>query len=208
MLSKPKSALAAMLLALLLAVLLAAPPLDAQHGARVLHRNLAQLVGDSHVIVIGRVTSVRPEVHPKYSNLNTVLVTVDVSEVLKGHAGVQYTFRLALLHPTDFKTKLGYAGGQEVMLMLTQPHPETGFSSPAGLEQGRFQIVTDASGSRVAVNGMNNAGLFRNIAKVAPKLDANLAGMPARQLLTQHNSGPIAYDQLKSVIQTLVASSN
>ena len=192
--------------ALLVCLFALAMPLAAQRDARVLHRNLAELVGDSYTIVLGRVTGVRAEPHPQIPNLQTVVVTMQVSEVWKGQAGTQFTFRAFVSHPLDFKEKLGYGDGQEVLLMLTQPS-QYGLSSPAGLEQGRFRIQTDAKGNRTIVNGMNNAGLFRNVQKTAPKLDAQLAALPARQLLTQHASGPIAFDDLKTIVKTLVAGS-
>lgn len=178
----------------------------AQRDARVLQRNLAELVGDSYTIVVGRVTSVRAEPHPQIPDLHTVVVTLQVSEVWKGQAGRQFTYRAFVNHPLDYKEKLGYGDGQEVLLMLTQPS-QYGLSSPAGLEQGRFRIQTDAKGNRTIVNGVNNAGLFFRVAKSAPKLDAQLAGLPARQLLVQHKGGPIAFDDFKVIVQNLVAGS-
>lgn len=191
----------------LLAALLIAPPLAAQRDARVAHRNVAELVSDSYVILSGRVARVYAEAHPQFSNINTVVIEVQVSEVLKGQAGSTYKFRAFVQHPLDFKAKLGYSDGQEYLLMLTQPHAQTGLSSPAGLEQGRFRIARDANGNRIVANGYNNAGLFRNVGKAAPKLDSQLVGMPARQLLTQHYSGPIPYDDLRNIIQALVQNS-
>lgn len=181
-------------------------PVAAQRDARVLQRNLAELVGDSHVILLGRVTSVKAEPHPQFQSIQTIVVTLDVKEVWKGQAGSTYTFRAFVNHPLDFKQKLGYGDGQDVLLMLTRPS-DIGMSSPAGLEQGRFRIQTDASGNRTIVNGLGNAGLLRNVQKTAPKLDAQLAALPARRLLTQHASGPIGFDDFKTIVQTLVAGS-
>ena len=192
--------------ALLVGYVLLAMPAAAQRDARVLHRNLSELVGDSYTIVLGRVVSVKAEPHPQLQNLQTVVVTLQVSEVWKGQAGSTFTFRAFVSDPLDFKGKLGYAGNQDVLLMLTKPS-DIGLSSPAGLEQGRFRVTTDAHGNRTMVNGLNNAGLFRNVQKTAPKLDAQLAALPARQLLTQHASGPILFDDFKTIVQTLVAGS-
>lgn len=191
-------------IALLVGLVLLAGPVAAQRDARVLHRNLSELVGDSYTIVLGRVVSVKAEPHPQVPQLHTVVVTLQVSEVWKGQAGSTFTFRAFVNHPLDYKEKLGYAGDQDVLLMLTKPS-DIGLSSPAGLEQGRFRVVTDTQGKRTLTNGLNNAGLFHNVTKSAPKLDAQLAGRPARQLLTQHKSGPIAFDDLKAIVQNLVA---
>lgn len=186
-------------------LLLCGSTASGQRDARAMHRNLAQLVGDAHTIVVGRVVQVKAEVHPQFDNINTVVVTLQVSEAWKGQAGQQFTFRAFVNHPLDFKEKLGYGDGQDVLLMLTRPS-DIGLSSPAGLEQGRFRIVADASGNRSVVNGLGNAGLFHNVQQTAPKLSEQMAGMPARQLLTQHHNGPISYSDFKSVVQTLIAN--
>lgn len=195
----------AMLLPLAVGTALFASPAAAQRDARVMQRNLAQLVGDSYTIVVGRVVSVKAEPHPQYNSINTIVVTLQVSEVWKGQAGPQFTFRAFVNHPSDFKERLGYGDGQDVLLMLTQPS-QIGMSSPAGLEQGRFRVFTDASGSRMIVNSLGNGGLFYNFQKSAPKLVEQMAGLPAVQLLTQHRSGPIPFDQFKSIVQTLIAT--
>lgn len=176
-------------------------PVAAQRNARVLHRNLAELVSDAHTIVAGRVLSVKGEPHPQYSNVQTVVVTLEVSEVFKGQSGSQFTFRLFVSDVQDVETNLDYKAGEEVLLMMTRPS-QIGFSSPAGLEQGRFRVRLDAQGNRTLVNGFNNAGLFRNISQKAPQLAAQL-GVSARQTLAQHRSGPIAYDQLREMILNL-----
>jgi hypothetical protein len=178
----------------------------AQRDARVLQRNLAELVSDSYTIVVGRITNVRSEVHPQIPDLHTIVVTMQVSEVWKGQAGAQFTFRAFVNNELDYKEKLGYGDGQEVLLMLTQPS-QYGLSSPAGLEQGRFRIQSDAKGNRSLANSLNNAGLFNRISKTAPKLDEQLTGLPARQLLTTQKSGPINFDDFRTIVKTLVANS-
>lgn len=183
---------------------LAAPSAAAQQNALTLERNLAELVSDASLIVAGRVLSVKAEPHPQLNNIHTVVVTLQVSDVLKGQAqpDSEYTFRLFANDPQDFKIKLGYAPGQELLLMLTRPS-QYGFSSPIGLEQGRFRITKDEQGKRTMVNGQNNYGLFARISEKAPKFESKLSPQ-ARQLVAEHRGGPIAYDQLKAMIQILV----
>jgi hypothetical protein len=189
----------------LLAALAVAVPLDAQRGARVKQQNLAELVGDADVIIAGRVTSVQGEPHPQYTNLYTIVVTLDVQDVWKGRTGTQYTFRQYVWDVSDRRSGLGYKTGQEVVLMLIRPHAQTGLSSPAGLEQGRFRVMHDAQGNALLVNGNDNRRLFDNIDQTAPKLDSVLAPS-LRQAVTSHRSGPIPYDQLKQIVQALVAN--
>jgi hypothetical protein len=188
-----------------MAITLWAAPLAAQRDARVLHRNLSELVGDAHVILLGRVTSVKAETHPQFQNIQTVVVTMEVSEVWKGQAGKSYTFRLFVNNPLDHKEKLGYGDGQDVLLLLTKPS-DIGLSSPAGLEQGRFRVSTDAAGNRFVSNGLNNAGLLARMDKTAPQLAGQVSGASARQVLAAQRPGPIALDDFKQLVQALVAN--
>jgi hypothetical protein len=171
-----------------------------------MHRNLEELVSDAHVILLGRVMEVRSEPHPQYQGLLTVVVTLEVVDVLKGQVPAPFSFRQYALDPRDARSKMNYKTGEEVFLLLHGAHPQTGLSSPAGLEQGRFRITRDSQGNRLATNGYNNGGLFRNI---DPATNSKLQSLDvrARQMITTHASGPIPYDQLKSVIQAFVAKS-
>ena len=200
-----RSTLAVVAALALFAALFVAVPLAGQHGARVIHRNLAELVGDAGIIVHGRVLSVRSEPHPQYQNLMTVVVTLDVIELLKGQSGAPFTYRQYVWDQRDAQSRLGYKVGDEVLLLMTTPHPQTGLSSPAGLEQGRFRFSLDAQGNRLVSNGFNNGQLFRGM---DPASNSKLQSLnvQARTMVTQHRSGPIAYDQLKSVIQALAAN--
>lgn len=183
-----------------------AAPAAAQRDAKVLQRNLPELVQDAHTIVVGRITRLQAEPHPQIPQLMTVVVDLSVSEVWKGTAGKRFSFRAFVNHELDYKEKLGYSRGEEVLLMLTRPS-QYGLSSPAGMEQGRFRVRVDATGRKTAVNGYNNAGLFFRARQTAPKLDADLAGLPARQLLVRHSSGPILLDDLRLIVQKLTSSS-
>src|SRR5262245_1602236 len=79
----------------LLAVLGCRPaaPVRAQTAPLTVPMNLARLVDESQNVVLARVASVRVEPHPQYQNLNTVVVTLDVAEPLKGSPGRQLVFR-------------------------------------------------------------------------------------------------------------------
>jgi hypothetical protein len=190
-----------------LALLLAAPPaLDAQGGYRVAHRNLAELVAGAATIVHGRVLSVRIEPHPQYQGLQTAVVTIEIIELLKGRSGAPYSFRQYVLDQQDAASFLvRYKPGQEVLLLMHDAHPQTGFSSPVGMEQGRFRIARDAQGNRVLANGYNNGALFRGLDPATnPKLQS--LSPQARAAITQHRGGPILYDDLKAIILALAAN--
>jgi hypothetical protein len=174
-----------------------------QRGMRVRQQNLAEMVSQAEYIVRGRVVSVVSEPHPLFNNIWTVAVTLDVLESLKGDPGPRYTFRQFVNDVRDRESRLGYKLGEEVLLLLIKPS-RYGLSSPAGLEQGRFRITLDARGNRLATNGAANLGLFQNLAGTSPKTAAELR-LPLRQLVQEHRSGPVTYEQLREMIVSLVA---
>lgn len=197
----PRGVAAACLAALLALALI--PAATAQRGARVLQRNLPELVDDAYTIVVGRVTSVRSELHPQFRAIQNVVVTLDVSEVWKGKADKQFTIRLFVDDPIDQKTNLGYRIGQQFLLFMTQPS-KYGMSSPAGLEQGRFLIQEDAQGNRSVTNGLNNMGLFRNIERT-PAFKAGL-NAAAQKAVEDHRSGGISLGEMKEMVRILTSN--
>ncbi|MGH9818497.1 MAG: hypothetical protein ACRD6I_20740 [Candidatus Acidiferrales bacterium] len=190
----------------LLAALLIAPPLTAQRGARVLHRNIAQLVQNAEYIFRGEVTEAFTEPHPQFSNLQTVVVTLRIVEAIKGNLGAAYTFRQYLSDPRDIQGKLDYRPGQQYFLLMLKPS-QYGLSSPSGHEQGRFRIITDAQGNVLVRNGFDNIRLMERIDQTMPSLKAALN--PATQArVAKHHRGPIPYDDLKSIIRGAIAAGN
>ncbi len=193
------------LLALFLFAAMQPPGALAQTRARVLHRNIAQLVEKADVIFRGEVTSAYVEQHPT-RRIRTVVVTLKVQEVLKGQAGTEYTFRQYLWDPRDTRSKLDYGPGQQYVLLMRNPNPD-GLTSPSGMEQGRFRLISDAAGNVTATNAYDNVGLLRGVDQTTPTFKANLdAGTSAR--MSQHQRGPITYQDLKNLILSAVAASN
>ena len=176
----------------------------AQEGALTIQVDLARMVDESENVVLARVTNVVAEKHPQYENLDTVLVTLQVIEPLKGTPGATLSFRQYVWDINDRDTKLDYRIGEEVVLMLRRPS-QIGLTSPVGLEQGRFRVERDALNNRIVRNGTDNAGLFGTVDQTSPGLRPRLA--PAlQQLMSEHRSGPIGYDQLKALVQNEVAA--
>lgn len=178
-------------------------PVQAQRGFLALQMNLGTLVDASATIVQGRVTAVKPEPHPDYGALSTVLVTIEVTDTLKGDGVTEYTYRQFLPDIRDKGTTIGYKPGQEVLLIMTGTS-DAGLASPVGMAQGRFLISTDAQGNRVAVNGAGNMGLFLKIDTTHPKLGARLRPQ-TQQIVAANAGGPIALDQLKEIIRAEVS---
>jgi hypothetical protein len=181
-----------------------AAPARAQQGALTAQVDLARMVDESENVVLARVTSVVAEKHPQFQNLDTVVVTLQVIEPLKGTPGATLSFRQYVFDIHDLETKLEYRIGEEVVLMLRRPS-QYGLTSPVGLEQGRFHVERDAANNRMVTNGMDNAGLFGTVNQTSPGLQARLS--PAlQQLVSEHHSGPISYDQFKTLVQDEVAA--
>ena len=176
----------------------------AQQGGRTIQLDLARMVDEAENVVLARVTSVIAEKHPEFENLDTVVVTLQVLDPIKGSPGAQLTFRQYVFDIRDRNSKLGYRVGEETVLMLRQPS-QYGLTSPVGFEQSRFRVERDAANNRVLRNGMNNVGLFSGVEQTSPQLRARLS--PAmQQLVTSHRGGPITYDQFKAFVQGQVAA--
>ena len=191
------------LLAVALAVL--SIPAAAQYAAVTAAANLNQLTDRAALIVRGTVMSAHVEKHPEFGALDTVVVRLRVKESFKGQATGVHTFRQYIWDVRDIAASGGYQKGQDLLLMLIEPS-RFGLSSPAGLEQGRFQIRRDAAGREVAANGRANHGLFDDmVAQTASKgiaLSARSQSLVARQ-----PAGPVELRALGELIRELAAGS-
>ena len=176
----------------------------AQRGGLTVPMNLARMVDESENVVLARVTSVVAEPHPQFPNLDTVAVTLEVIDPLKGAPGKQLTFRQFVFDVTDRDSKLGYRIGEEVVVCLRQAS-SYGLTSPVGFEQGRFRVERDASNNRILRNGDDNAALFDGVEQTVPNLRPRLAAA-VQQLVTQHHAGPVSYDQFKSFVNSVLAA--
>ena len=176
----------------------------AQQGALTLQLNLAQMVEQSQFVVLGRVTAVKAEPHPQYTNLDTVVVTLQVLDPIKGSPGAELTFRQYVFDVNDRNTKLGYRIGEEVALLLRTPSAQ-GLTSPVGFEQGRFHVERDSANNRVLRNGTDNAALFSGLDQTAPNLKGRLSSSVQR-MVAEHQSGPISYADFKSFVQSALAN--
>jgi len=186
-------------LALLLVAISLTSYCAAQRGAITAPRNLVELTDGAELIVHGFVIATRSEPHPQLPGLNTVVVTLTVRETLKGRAPALYSFRQFIWDVRDRFDTAGYRKGQELLLMMTKPSA-VGLSAPVGLEQGRFRIVRDSAGNRMAFNGHANAGLFTGMkAQVqARKLSAAASNM------ARENRSAIRSDELVQFVRELV----
>lgn len=175
------------------------------HGVLADFRNLEQLVEEAGVIVRGRVLSAREERHPEFELMDTVVITLAVTDTMKGSVGGEYTFRQYIPNPEDRGTLLGYKTGMDLVLLLTRPS-RYGFSSPAGLMQGVFRIEMDAENRAWVRNGMDNMGLFEGMRERVVGARGELDALTYDRLVA-HREGPMLYDDFRSALRILGAGS-
>ncbi len=188
---------------LILAALMFAMPAAAQRSALTVPRNLDQLTDRASDVVRGTVVSAHVEKHPELSNLETVVVTLRLTDTLKGSAQGTFTFRQFIWDVRDRQDAAGYRKGQDLLLLMIAPS-RYGLSSPAGLEQGRFRIERDRRGREVAINGTGNFKLFEGLdasTKSAASLSSRQAGLVAK-----HRKGPIEADDLTAMIRAFAGN--
>jgi hypothetical protein len=184
----------------LVAFLLLLAPLAAQEEALRIHRDIFDLTDEAATIVHGTIVSAVVEPHPQFKNLSTVLVTMSVAESLKGPAQKSVTFRQYLWDIRSITSNGGYHKGEELLLFLRSPSTY-GLTSPAGLQQGRFEITRDAKGQLQAMNVEHNAGLFINLAGKARQRRTTLP--PASQKLAAQPPGPVQLSDLAQLVRAV-----
>jgi hypothetical protein len=189
---------------LVLAILLSLTAfVAAQEEALRIHRDIADLTDEASVIVHGTIVSSKIEPHPQFNNLNTVVVTMSVASSLKGSAPKTLTFRQYVWDIRSLSSNGGYHKGEELLLFL-RPESQYGLTSPAGLQQGRFEITRDAKGNPLAMNGEHNAGLFTG---VSAKAQQRRAALPASaQKLAAQRPGPVQLADLEQVVRAFAGT--
>ncbi len=187
---------------LILAALMFAMPASAQRGAMTVPRNLEQLTDRAADIVRGTVLGARVEKHPELGNLDTLVVTLRVSDSIKGTASGTFTFRQYIWDTRDRKDSAGYLKGSEYVLLLN-PSSRYGLTSPAGMEQGRFRVLRDAEGRQMAINGRGNTSLLRGVGGNLAQKGTPLSPASSR-LVEKHQGGPIAVDDFVRLLRELV----
>jgi hypothetical protein len=180
-------------------VLLLSAAAFAQRSALTASSNIAHLSQQAATIVHGQIVSVRVEPHPQLQNLTTVVVFLRVVENFKGTAAPLFSFRQFVWDIRDKHDAAGYRKGQEVLLLLNA-NSSYGLTSPAGMEQGRFEIFRDSKGVAMAVNGHGNAGLFANMSGQLKQPGVRLS-QATTNLVTQHRTGAVPLSQLEELIK-------
>lgn len=189
-------------LALLVLMCFVSPAL-AQGSASTASADLDQLVQRAQNIVRGRVVSAAIEPHPQFPNLQTVVITLSVSKVLKGAAGSTLVIRQFQWDAREASSLSAYKGEGEVVLFLN-PVSQYGLTSPVGLEQGRFRVLTDDKGNRYVMNGRGNLGLFTAVpAKATAR---GIAFSKPVQAMFANLTGKASLDSFEEAVRVLAGT--
>lgn len=187
----------------LLALLCFVVPVFSQGGASAAPTDLDQLVQRAQTIVRGQVISATIEPHPQFPNLQTVVITLSVSRVLKGAAGSNLVFRQYQWDSRDASSLAGYKSAGELLLFLN-PVSQYGLTNTVGLEQGRFRVVLDEKGNRYVVNGRGNLGLFGEVpAKAASR---GIAFSKPVQDMLANPKGKASLESFEEAVRTLAGT--
>jgi hypothetical protein len=171
-------------------------------AAMILKMNLAQLTDRADAIFRGEVLSAEPgKISIGGGTLPTVTYRVRVDETFKGNFDAKENAEVEITMLGTFKatarsgsqTRLSAAlpevpelrVGENYVLFTTAPG-KSGLRSPVGLGQGSFRIYPGANKAELAVNELNNLGLFDGGAA------AQRAGTGA--------PGPVTYTRLAGAI--------
>lgn len=188
------------LTAIILLLIIAIPAF----GTEVLPRNIEQMTQISKRLFHGRCINAEENFNPQ--GISYTEYTFEVLSVVKGQMAETITFRqYGLINPVKAGNGLIYMGnvagmpvykpGREYLLFLIGDS-KLGLTSPAGLFQGSFKVLQNQNGERIAVNALNNKGLFKNI-------DTSNNTLLKSVKSKQEEGGPISLNTLLDVVRTL-----
>lgn len=141
-------------------------PIQEMYAQRTVRMNLEQMVIEAGIIVRGTVVSTNTLKDPD-TGILSAFVTLDVSENFFGAKEGWMTLKMLAPRTAGGARKFTelpeYTPGQENIVLLHAPS-EIGFTSPVGMIQGTFTVITDSrTGEKTIRNGVDNARLFSGI---------------------------------------------
>ena len=149
-----------MQLALLLVLAHVLTPLA--EASRVRQLNLQEMAQRAQRVFQGRCVGVRVE-HDSVLGLDVTIAEFEVARAAKGVAERQATVRmLGGRQGASIPGRPEFALGDEVVLFL-YGESRYGLTSPVGMGQGAFKVITDKQGRKVALNGSDNRTLFEHL---------------------------------------------
>jgi hypothetical protein len=175
--------------------------------------NLAEMTQRAQKIYVGTVRSATEStIEVGGGQLAVVTYQISVEEDLRGETALVKGVRVAEIRMLG-KQKTVQLGsirsvapvpdmpvlivGQTYLIFATTPSA-IGLSTTVGLGQGSFRLYGKGD-SQIAVNEVNNAGLFRDMQPAAATAAASRTAVPQA-------AGPIRYVELRAQILNLVGS--
>lgn len=179
-------------------------------AASVMQMNLSTLVDRSEKIFSGTVMKITEDKIEIGGGFLPVLhYRVLVSDMFKGeyieekgNKFVDFTTLGTLAQLKAKKSKMiNYLQkGQDYLLMVGANGP-VGITSTVGLSQGAFELFESSDKNRMALNGANNVGLFRDMANVKPTAPKGIARLPSSSKTTNERKGAVHYKLLADLIR-------
>lgn len=185
------------------------------HASSVLSLNFEQLSSHSEVIFYGRCISNQVEQDPE-TKLIVTFTTFEILTPVKGTQGLTHTIKQlgGDLAESNIQTKWPaipkFIIGNEYVVFLPAVS-SLGFSTPVGLEQGKFKVIADILGKQVN-NGKSFDALLKNIPeKKLPPSILNRIKAPSitQNLNTSAGSAQtknISLDDLLNIVQSIEAA--
>lgn len=163
----------------------------AASAAMVMKMGLGDLVGNADKVFRGTVLDVSEiSIEAGGGSIPALKYTLRVDDSFKGNFEKQVAEFMVVGSLKQYHAGKGPISGFPLLqighdyLLMVAPEGPLGLTAPMGLAQGAFRVYSDPSTREtMAVNGANNAQLFKGISADLP------------------DSGPIAYDVLAGQIQ-------
>ncbi len=136
-------------------------------AASVLPLDLSRIHGEASYVFHGQCIANDAVEDPQTGMIVTV-TTFSILETLKGNVEQTYTIKQVggkLPKSSDLMMVPGvpkFEIGKNYVVFLPQPS-RLGFSSPIGLDQGKFDILLDKQGNNVVGNGRDFTQLLENV---------------------------------------------
>lgn len=169
----------------------------AASASQVVPVNLEQMSERAATVFAGRCLETRVEHDPRLGR-DVSVTTFEVARVAKGADGSTVEVRMLAEGPEGATDSPGFEPGEEVVLFL-YGKSDLGLSSPVGMGQGRFAVVTDKKGRRMAVNQFANRNLLRDL---TPQGRSKIGGETLERWTDRRDLDPEA---LLDMVQSLFA---
>ncbi len=185
------------------------------HAASVLNLNIEQLTNDASVVFNGRCISNQVE-FDSTTNFVVTYTTFEILESIKGTSSLTHTIKQIGGNLPDRELQTNWPGvpsfivGNEYVVFLP-PVSKLGFSTPVGMDQGKFNVLTDTIDKQVN-NGQNFDNLMNKVSvNIIPTAILNRMKTPgaaqkSTPSLTNVEPKKLNLDELLSVVRSIEAA--